>query len=298
MPADIGERVLSDWCREHLGAPVAGRVFTTGHLSAVYGLRLADGREVVLKVRDGDARLPACLRVQRWMWQAGFCCPEPLAGPHQLGSAVASAEALLPAGEQPALSGTPRLFARLLARFMECGAALAPEPDLRPAPAWVCWYHQEYGVWPVPDDRDADLNAEDCPVTWVDELGAAVRERLRDVRGAACVIGHGDWHGENFRFLGGRPLAVHDWDSVLYEPEVVIVGQAAAVFQDGRTGAPLRPGRARPSSRRTRASGDVLSARPNSSWAGLRACGCSLSMPRKPAWMASPFWGGPKQSRG
>jgi hypothetical protein len=34
----------------------------------------------------------------------------------------------------------------------------------------------------------------------------------------------------------GRPLAVHDWDSVLYEPEVVIAGQAAAVFQDARTG--------------------------------------------------------------
>ena len=31
-----------------------------------------------------------------------------------------------------------------------------------------------------------------------------------------------------------RPLAVHDWDSVLYEPEVVIAGQAAAVFQDDR----------------------------------------------------------------
>src|SRR5690348_8904918 len=63
MPADVGEQALSDWCHEHLGAPVAGRLFTTGHLSAVYGLRLADGREVVLKVRDGDARLSACMRV-------------------------------------------------------------------------------------------------------------------------------------------------------------------------------------------------------------------------------------------
>jgi Ser/Thr protein kinase RdoA (MazF antagonist) len=92
-------------------------------------------------------------------------------------------------------------------------------------------------VWPVPDDRDADLNAEHWPATaWVDELGAAVRERLGEIRDAACVIGHGDWHGGNVRFLDGRPLAVHDWDSALYEPEVVIVGQAAAVFQDGRTG--------------------------------------------------------------
>ncbi|HEX5295543.1 MAG TPA: hypothetical protein VFW50_00920 [Streptosporangiaceae bacterium] len=53
MPADVGDRALDEWCREHLGGPVAERVFTTGHLSAVYGLRLADGREVVLKVRGG-----------------------------------------------------------------------------------------------------------------------------------------------------------------------------------------------------------------------------------------------------
>jgi hypothetical protein len=237
MPADVDGRALSEWCREHLGALVAERVFTAGHLSAVYGLRLVDGREVVLKVRGGGGRLGSCMRVQRRMWEAGFCCPEPLAGPHRLGSAVASAEALRPEGEQPALQDAPRLFACLLARLVECGAGLAPEPDLRPAPPWVCWYHEENGVWPVPDDRDADLNAEYCPVTaWLDELGAAVRERLGEIRDAACVIGHGDWHGGNVRFLDGRPLAVHDWDSVLYEPEVVIVGQAAAVFQDARTG--------------------------------------------------------------
>jgi len=237
MPPDVDGAALSGWCREHLGASVAAPVFTTGHLSAVYGVRLVDGREVVLKVRGGGARLDSCLRVQRRMWEAGFCCPEPLAGPHRLGSAVATAEALLPAGEQPAPEDASRLFAGLLADLVDRGADLAPEPDLRPAPPWVCWYHEENGVWPIPDDRDADLNAEHAPVTaWLDELGSAVRERLGEIRDAGCVIGHGDWHGGNVRFLDGRPLAVHDWDSALYEPEVVIVGQAAAVFQDGRSG--------------------------------------------------------------
>jgi Ser/Thr protein kinase RdoA (MazF antagonist) len=129
------------------------------------------------------------------------------------------------------------LFAGLLARLVEYGARRAPEPDLRPAPPWVCWYHGENGVWPVPDDRDADLNAQHCPVTaWLDDLGTAVRGRLAGIGDAGCVIGHGDWHGGNVTFLDGRPLAVHDWDSVLYEPEVVVVGQAAAVFQDARPG--------------------------------------------------------------
>lgn len=64
-----------------------------------------------------------------------------------------------------------------------------------------------------------------------------MRTRLEEVRDAACVFGHGDWDGRNVTFRGGRPLAVHDWDSVVYEPEVVIIGQAAAVFEGGPTGA-------------------------------------------------------------
>ncbi|GIH61410.1 hypothetical protein [Microbispora siamensis] len=238
MPADIDDQAVSDWCLEHLGSPVAGRTFTAGNLSTVYGLRLADDREVVLKVRNADPRLDACTWVQRRMWQAGFPCPEPLTGVLPLGPKAASAEASLPGGGPPELADAPQLFAGLLADFVTCAESLGPQPVLRPAPAWVHWYHQEDGVWPVPDDRDVDLNAERCSVTaWIDELGAAVRERLEEVRDAAYVIGHGDWDGRNVTFLRGRPLAVHDWDSVVYEPEVVIVGQAAAMFEGGPTGA-------------------------------------------------------------
>ncbi|MGV4887840.1 hypothetical protein ACSR0Z_14660 [Streptomyces viridosporus] len=238
MSADFDDRAVSDWCLEHLGCPVAEHTFTAGNLSVVYGLRLADGREVVLKIRDDDARLVACTWVQRRMWQVGFPCPEPLTGPLPLGRKVAGAETLLPEGEAPEPADSPRLFAGLLADFVTCAEGFGPQPLLRPAPAWVHWYHQEDGVWPVPDDRDVDLNAERCSATaWVDELGAAVRERLEEVRDAACVIGHGDWDGRNVKFRDGRPLAVHDWDSVVHEPEVVIVGQAAAMFEGGPTGA-------------------------------------------------------------
>lgn len=238
MPPEVDERALSDWCARHLGAPVARRTFHVGHLSAVYGLRLADEREVVVKVRPAERRLEACTRVHRALWQAGFPCPQPLAGPFQLGAYAASAESFLPGGEQAAADAAPELFARLLADFVTRAQDLPVEPELRPAPAWVCWYHQENGVWPVPDDRDVDLNAEHCSaMTWVDELGAAVRERLAALHDTPCVIGHGDWDGRNVKFLDGRPLAVHDWDSLIYEPEVVVAGQAAAMFEGGPTGA-------------------------------------------------------------
>jgi hypothetical protein len=60
---------------------VAQTLFVRGNLSAAYGLRLKDGREVVVKLRPAAVRLAGCTAVQRHLWRAGFPCPEPIAGP-------------------------------------------------------------------------------------------------------------------------------------------------------------------------------------------------------------------------
>jgi hypothetical protein len=70
------------WCERYLGCPVEAVLLTCGHLSRVYGVRLADGREVTVKARPDSPRLAACSVVQRALWRAGFPAPEPLAGPH------------------------------------------------------------------------------------------------------------------------------------------------------------------------------------------------------------------------
>jgi len=44
------------------------------------------------------------------------------------------------------------------------------------------------------------------------------------------VIGHGDWHPENLRWQGPHLIAVHDWDSVICQPEPAIAGLAATSF--------------------------------------------------------------------
>jgi hypothetical protein len=62
---------LARWCTEHLGSPPADELFRSGFLSVVIGLRLADGREVVVKVRPDSPRTAACVEVQRRMFQAG-----------------------------------------------------------------------------------------------------------------------------------------------------------------------------------------------------------------------------------
>src|ERR1022692_3512718 len=91
---------LAAWCRENLGS-VAVRVhFRQAHLSVVTGVRLADGRNVVVKARPRLARQGGCREVQRQLWRAGFPCPQPLAGPAPLGALEAVAEAQVPGGTQ------------------------------------------------------------------------------------------------------------------------------------------------------------------------------------------------------
>jgi hypothetical protein len=66
---------LAVWCGRWLGAPPAAELFEAGYLSRVKGLRLADGREVVVvvKVRSRASRLGGCAvvhpggTVDRWL---------------------------------------------------------------------------------------------------------------------------------------------------------------------------------------------------------------------------------------
>src|SRR5260370_29661632 len=89
---------LARWCMEYLGSPPADEIFRSGYLSAVIGLRLADDREVVVKVRPDSPRVAACVEVQRRVFQAGYPCPQPLTGAARFGDDVATAEAYVPGG--------------------------------------------------------------------------------------------------------------------------------------------------------------------------------------------------------
>ena len=51
---------LAVWCTVHLGSPAESELFRTGHLTRVIGTRLADGREVVVRVRTASPRIGAC----------------------------------------------------------------------------------------------------------------------------------------------------------------------------------------------------------------------------------------------
>jgi hypothetical protein len=211
-----------------LGSPVAETLRVTGNLSRVHVVRLADGRTVVVKARPFHDRLVGCAHVQRHLWAAGFPCPEPIAGPSRFGDLALSAEAAVEPGPSP--SAPPAAaFAALLARLIAAAPPVPATPPLDPAPPWIRWYHDEGPIWPAPDDRDADLHATD---SWHDDAARAVRGRLAQFA-APRVVGHCDFESHNIWWLDGEPLAVHDWDSAVAEPEAVIVGVAAAMHPAG-----------------------------------------------------------------
>jgi hypothetical protein len=224
----LDEALLADWCHSYLGARLERVLFRSGNLSQVVGAELADGRRVVIKARPSDPRIAGCVAVQAHLARAGFPCPVPLTAPVQDGGLTVTAETLVPGGSQLPAEGGAAPFAALLARLIDSAPGPADVPELAPSPPWTGWDHPGTRLWPDRDDRGRDLNSVPGPA-WVDDAARRVRERLSASAAPACV-GHGDWESQNIRWSGGRPLAVHDWDSVIAQPEAAIVGLAAAVW--------------------------------------------------------------------
>jgi hypothetical protein len=224
----LDDAAISGWCARSLGTPMSRALFRAGHLAQVTGAELADGRHVVIKVRPHEPRIAGCAAVQAHLAAAGFPCPAPLAGPGREGGYTITAEAYIPGGAQlpPGHGAAP--FAALLARLITLAPPVASIPALTPSPPWTAWDHPGSRLWPDRDDQGRDLNHTHGPA-WVDTAAAQVRQRLRACQEPA-MAGHGDWESQNIRWAEGRPLAVHDWDSVIAQPEVAIAGLASAVW--------------------------------------------------------------------
>jgi hypothetical protein len=194
-------------------------LFVEGYLSEVVGVRLADGREVVVKRRaDESGRTRRCVRGQRLLAEQGFPCPMPLTDVIFRSGFAVHAEQLVGGGEVET-EDTPAAAERsalLLADLIRRLAALDLDPPL-PNPEWVRW------------DSLPERQATAEVPAWIEDTGRRVRAKLAGCR-LPPVLGHADWEAQNIRWLRGEPLAVHDWDSLAWLPEVALVGAAAGVF--------------------------------------------------------------------
>jgi hypothetical protein len=258
-PADARvDPLLDAWCVEHLGSRVVGQFFGLQRLSAVHGVTLADGREVVLKVRGAQARLVACTVVHETLWAEGISCPQPLTGPHPLvagpaevrvgtgeGDEWVDARSLAVSAEAWAGEGVAALgplsahgYGRLLARMVVAAPSVSDLPTLLPDVPWLNWRHDAPGrTWPPPASARWDphrIEAELDPL--IPHVARRARERLSraDVATLPVVAGHGDFEAQNCRWVAGPDgapqLVVHDWDSVVAQPEAVLAGNSASTF--------------------------------------------------------------------
>lgn len=223
----IDAGMLDQWCSHFLGSGIVAERFRSGRLSAVIGVVLADGREVVIKVREPAARIDGCFAVQSHLHAAGFPAPAPILPPTRLGRWTATVEALVEGGDElPASGRDPLPFVSALEALVRLAAPLAPRVDLEPKPSWNRWDHEEAGVWSTAEDIDRPFHSVAGP-DWLERAGKGARERIA-TRQAPLVVGHGDWFRENFRWRGDALHVAYDWDSVIVDTEAVIVGFAAA----------------------------------------------------------------------
>ena len=228
VPLDDLPDWLPAWCLDHLGGEPAGVLFQLHQVSMVFGLRLAGGRDVVVKARADDGRSVSCVAAQARLAERGFPCARPLTPVIGVGSLAGHAEEYRPGGE--VLRGdSPDVamrYAEVFARLMAELADVTVVPPL-PNPPWVRWDHADSGVWPAIgflDDRDQSV----VPAHVV-EVAERARRRIL-AAGLPCVLGWADFEAQNLRWHGREVWTVHDWDSLAWQPEAALAGSASGSF--------------------------------------------------------------------
>jgi hypothetical protein len=115
-----------------------------------------------------------------------------------------------------------QVFALLMAELADVSVA----PPL-PNPPWVRWDHADSGLWPAIDFLD---NREQSAVpAYVGDIAQRARRRLL-AADLPYVLGHADFEAQNLRWHGQQVWAVHDWDSLAWQPEAALAGAASGSF--------------------------------------------------------------------
>ncbi len=201
-------------------------------MSTVFGLRLTDGTDIVVKARADDGRAVSCVAAQARLAECGFPCARPLTPVVGAGSLAVHAEEFRPGGE--VLHGdSPDVavrYAEVFARSMADLATATISPPL-PNPRWARWDHSDSGVWPAIDFLDE--RDQSAVPGYVADTAERARKRLL-AADLPCVLGHADFEAQNLRWRGRELWAVHDWDSLAWQPEAALVGAASGTFSSAR----------------------------------------------------------------
>jgi hypothetical protein len=232
-PAQI-VRLTDEFCRLHLGAPLAASLFYVSSVGSAHGVRLLDGRELVIKARPPAhtnpdhshdvSGLESVCRVLSWLHARGYPCAAVVLGPTPLASGVATVEEFFERGERgdgfhpPCRTTIAGGLADLVELLRGCGAEAAGVRRIQ----------RPVELYPQPHARIFDFKAPAAGTAWIDDFARRAR-RIDDAAGAP-VLGHNDWRVEHLRFGGEAIVATYDWDSLAFLPETALVGGSAHGF--------------------------------------------------------------------
>ena len=221
--------LLDAICRSAVGSGIDAKLFGETSVGIVFGLRLTDGRRIVVKAHQPRERIDFLLAVhdtQTKLHAAGFPCPLPLAAPRALGLAHATFEELVDEGtfEDARDPIIRRPLAETLAWHLELTRQF--RLPLGFDGSWRVW--DATNVWPTEAHSPIfDFVATSEGAEWIDDIAGVAKQRF--VAGD-LQVGHSDWSAKHFRFVDGSVRIVYDWDSLSVESEEQLVGTAAGTF--------------------------------------------------------------------
>lgn len=237
-------------CRAALGCGVAEGLFYAVSLGAVAGVRLADGRRVVVKGYQPQTHplfLREIVRLRNALRDRGLAAPAGLAGPTPFGQGHAIIESFLDDGRIED-AHQPRFRRALAGGFCQLIEAARP---LATAEALFTWreLRKSGRLWRPPPIQGFDLEATAAGAEYIDDVARAATAQVeQNLEAGDLVIGHADWRAEHVRFATDgddiRITAIYDWDSLQKRREPALVGVAASAFcanwaaQDGVALAP------------------------------------------------------------
>jgi len=234
------EQLINVVCRDLLGSAAQQEIFISIRVSSVYGVRLADGRDVVIKVHPTSGsltRLRAVHRLQLKLADTGFPCPRPVIAPVSLPGHGPIAVEYMVTGGEPGRPRDPAHRRAMVEAFHWHTELLRDQPataELLEPPGWAD-LRTRPGIWPAPHDPALRFEA-DPDASWIDDMAGAALAALRPFS-EPVTIAHCDWESQNMRFDNARVHVVWDWDSLLAGRASCLIGFAAGCHTaQGRQG--------------------------------------------------------------
>ena len=217
---------IDDLARRELGQPLGTPLFGSKSVGAVFGLVLASGERVVLKLFHpmfAPEHLRAMQRCQEELVELGFPAPRPRTALFDADDRITGGfyewrDGDLGDGHQPPIR-------QELVRSLTELAGLLAKVNLRGLPHSGL---RGSNLWPEAH-RSFAAAGPDPATAWIDEVAQRAQAIVRRIS-SPLQPAHLDWGVKNVRFRGGRVCAVYDWDSLFVASEAEMVGRASAEF--------------------------------------------------------------------